>query len=288
MKLPITSYLNQKIVFDLLAVIEDGFSQVRKLETTQDEAKTTNVSGQGEIGLSNVFSLLGVNLKAATGREKSQSDSAKTSEERIHTPTSLFAKLLSYLDENELIKYIDDTTEIEEIDTGSFVCFKGTLQQNPIVSLLNSIEQFGVMATRLDSQKGKQKSENQDILKQIKAMKDSLVQDEMLDLICSLATSNDLKAVLPVYLNYFFNRNMSDLIDGEYTVVGKVIRIVSADTEETINLLRNTSFNLFKQHAIEGLFEQMSRGQSEQFNMPDIATHIAGPSMLVIPIAIYS
>lgn len=157
MKLPITSYLNQKIVFDLLAVIEDGFSQVRKLESTQDQAKKTSISGEGELGLSNVFSLLGVNLKATAGREKSKSDSSKTSEERIHTPTSLFAKLLSYLDENQLVTYIDDKTEVENIETGSFVCFKGTFRQNPIVSLLNSIEQLGIMAMRFEPNKGKQK-----------------------------------------------------------------------------------------------------------------------------------
>lgn len=119
-------------------------------------------------------------------------------------------------------------------------------------------------------------------------MKESLVKDEMLDLICTMSISGNLKAVLPVYFNYFFNKNMSDLIDGEYTVVGKATRVILPNSEDSINLLRNTSFDLLKREVIEDIFTQLNNGQNEQLNMPEINTYIVGPSMLVIPIAIYS
>jgi hypothetical protein len=48
--LPITTYLNQKIVFDLLAVIEDGFARVTNLNISTTKGTTTKGSVDGEGG----------------------------------------------------------------------------------------------------------------------------------------------------------------------------------------------------------------------------------------------
>ncbi|HLR68387.1 hypothetical protein [Virgibacillus alimentarius] len=50
--LPITNYLNQKIVIDLLAVIEDGFAEVTNLNisTTKGSTITGIVDGEGGFG----------------------------------------------------------------------------------------------------------------------------------------------------------------------------------------------------------------------------------------------
>src|SRR5690625_1221692 len=90
--LPITSYLNQKIVFDLLAVIEDGFSQVKNLSVSNEEGKTEESKAGGEIGLSNAFVLLCIatKLKASLGYDSHELDKTSTTEERVHTPASLF------------------------------------------------------------------------------------------------------------------------------------------------------------------------------------------------------
>lgn len=173
--LPITTYLNQKIVFDLLAVIEDGFAQVTNLNISTTKGSTTTGSVDGEGG----FGLYGVKtkIKAAFGKENNSRDEKSANEERVHTPTSLFSKLVSFLNEKELIKDVSSSEDLQNIETGSFVRFNSVLEKKPLVSLLDSIEQIGVMATSFQEKKGGKKSNDQEILKQIKVMKNGLVEN---------------------------------------------------------------------------------------------------------------
>jgi hypothetical protein len=288
--LPITNYLNQKIVFDLLAVIEDGFSQVKNLSVSNEESKSRDSKVGGEIGLSNGFGLLGIGtkLRASLGSSNHDIDKTSATEDKVHTPASLFSKILTYLNEEQLIKLIDTASDLDDLKSGQFVQFNCLLQQNPLVSLLDSVEQFGVMAIRMEGSKGgKGKNSNGEILKQIKAIRGSLTQNEIVDLICTIKENENLKAVLPVYLDYFFSNNMDELIDGYFTVVGKVVKVINKE-DDNINLFRNTGFKLFKQEALDNIFNSFEINMDGQLDIPEISSKIDKPSLLVLPIAIYT
>jgi hypothetical protein len=283
---PVTTYLNQNIVFDLLAVIEDGFAQVTNLNVSNTKGKSVNSNTEGEAG----FGLYGIKtkIKAAIGMERSTTEEKSSNEERVHTPTSLFAKLISYLDENQLIYDIPDRASLNELSVGSFVRFNSRLEKNPLISLFESIEQIIVIAMSFQTiKKGNKKNNEQDILKQVKGMKNSLTENQIMDLICTINEEENLKAVLPVYLNFFVHNNMNEIIDGNYTILGKVVKVVNEE-EQNINLFRNTAFKLFKQTALDDLFQSMNAGLDEQLEIPNIVSRISCPSLLVIPIAIYS
>jgi hypothetical protein len=227
-------------------------------------------------------------IKAAFGREKNSKDEKNSNEERIHTPTSLLSKLISYLDENELIRDIYTKEDLQQLQTGSFVRFNSKLEKNPLVSILDSIEQIGVLAMSFqENKKGSKKGNDQDVLKQVRSMKKSLTENQITDLICTIDTIENMKAVIPVYFDYFVHNNMNEIIDGNYTVIGKVIKVVN-DSDDNINLFRNTGFKLFKQKTLDDLFNSMKNGMDEQLDFPDIQSRIIAPSILVIPMAIYS
>jgi hypothetical protein len=56
-------YLNQKIVFDVLAMLEDGFSQLSTVTTSASESEATKSGYSGSVGASNVFAFLGISLR---------------------------------------------------------------------------------------------------------------------------------------------------------------------------------------------------------------------------------
>ena len=68
--LPLTLYLNQRQVFDLLAVLRGGFSRFSTVHTTSSGETTTSINGKAQLGVSNVFALLGVNLDLITTQAK--------------------------------------------------------------------------------------------------------------------------------------------------------------------------------------------------------------------------
>lgn len=139
--LPVPLYLNQQAVFDLLAVIEDGFSQLRAVKTSSSESEKGKDEVGGEIGVSNVFAFLGVKLKGGVSSESGSDRKREVSEERVFTPASLFAKLRAALIERGLLTDLD-TVEHGALAPGQFVEFSGILRKNPVVAAMEGMIQL--------------------------------------------------------------------------------------------------------------------------------------------------
>ena len=94
-----------------------------------------------------------------------------------------------------------------------------------------------------------------------------------------------MRVVLTTTEDYFIDPTMNDSVDGTFRVFGKVTR-VTTDKDEEINLFRRSALGKFASitEAFEPLRESM---QDSGFNTP-IETKITGPTMQVIPIAIFS
>ena len=104
--LEIPLYLNQKIVFDLLASINDGFTQVTKLKTASSAEGNLGGTVEADLGNKNIFALLGVKLKGKVDAEHSKEHSKE--QEKIHTPSSLFNNLKAQLFKERMVKHISE------------------------------------------------------------------------------------------------------------------------------------------------------------------------------------
>ena len=60
--LPIALYLNQRVTFDLLAVLEDGFTRMATIQTSSSNAETTGLEAGAQLGIANPFAFLGLSL----------------------------------------------------------------------------------------------------------------------------------------------------------------------------------------------------------------------------------
>lgn len=88
-----------------------------------------------QLGRSNVFALLGVQLDRMGTDHKEQAQTESTAQELIHTPTSLFARLRQELKEQKPI-YEADCRFCPE--SGQFIEFTATLRRNPWVEFLEA------------------------------------------------------------------------------------------------------------------------------------------------------
>ena len=84
--LPIALYLNQQVTFDILAALEDGFSRFSTVQTTSSGEKSTEVSGEAQVGAN--LTLFGMKFGGRGSRQTGQAQSESTTEEIIHTPAS--------------------------------------------------------------------------------------------------------------------------------------------------------------------------------------------------------
>jgi len=132
------------------------------------------------------------------------------------------------------------------------------------------------------------KSEYQIIKKQMDFFTNALTIDNTFDIICNI--DDNLISVVNVYKDYFFNKNMNEIIDGEYTVIGKVVKISLAERGDSINLLRNTGLNLARKELMDQMLQGFNSSDlsSAGINVPHFSTIIENNAMLVIPICIYT
>ena len=139
---PIPLYLNQKYVFDILAMMENEFHQLETIKTNQNEQQDESKKYSGKIGLRNVFALIGVSFSPERATKTQASEAKEVTVEKVHTPNSLFSRMREQLYEQNLIV----SSKLSDVKSGDFVEFKITLRKNPLTDALESVKALWQLA----------------------------------------------------------------------------------------------------------------------------------------------
>jgi hypothetical protein len=284
-KYPIPLYLNQGYVFDLLAMMENGFSHLRSIKEAGSSQRENETKVGGEVGTTNMFSLLSLRMGVTRDNKHQSEISQETSEERVHTPNSLFAKARERLHEEHLVVKMDGCK------TGDFVEFKTVLHKNPLVDTLEKLRTAMRMAALAETQQVNAKASNQaknENKKNTQILETFLkeLDEGAFDLLGKSFDNTSPQVVLTMDKSFVSDTSLSDLIDGEYQILGKVTKVIS-DEASCINLLRKTSFGMFHSEVFDELRNQFHNPDSGTLNLPNLITEVRGPAVQVIPIAIF-
>jgi len=288
MDLIVPVYLNQRLVFDLVAMTQNGIATVTQVSQSQESSSSQSGSISSSFGLSEAFStLLKIDLSGQKSSASEDGASISSSEERVHTPSSLFFSLRQALLEKGVVKKLDK----DEIQSGDFVEFEAALRRSPMVQGLDAMVQLLEMArlfTEPEPRKKGQKPKPDELSKiggQLTSLADGLKQGGSRDLIAA-DLPNTYTAVLTVEEQYLSDPTMSDVVDGTFRVLGKVVRHVT-DSNESISLLRKTAL-AHAPDVISKFIDAFENLDSSTFALPEMETEIDGPALQVLPIAIFS
>ncbi len=293
-KLIVPVYLNQRLVFDLLAMLQGGISTITSFSRTESAGSADTEKIKASFGLSQVLSsLLKVDLSGEKENKASKKQVDSISEQRVHTPASLFFKLRTMLLEREILRIIDG--ESAPIP-GDIIEFEASLRRNPIVETLESLsEMLGIAMvfeeTPKQSAKAKGKQgqvpDHKKIKSQMEAFCNNLRAGNTIDLTAA-GLKNEYSAVITLETVFLNDATMSDVVDGKFQVAGKVIRAIT-DNSESISLIRKTALSKLPMGTLSEAFGGVSALATEQgFDIPDLTWEIKGPAIQVIPIAIYA
>ena len=291
--LPVVQYLNQRITFDLLATLEDGFSYFTTIESHSANSSSSNSSIRG--GFQGGVNFLGISLGGGISEADEGSQIEKTKVHLVHTPSSLFARLRSELHHGELVHQVSDSGSLNDINNGHFVEFEATLHRVQIIELLKAFELFASWGSAFDENSAKASSKNRsgpknnkqqqnNMLRQVKAIRSAISGEGSQDLIASVS---GMSILLTVEDDFFIDPTMNDVLDGTFRVFGKVTRVLKNDTE-SINLFRSSSLGKFSS-MMDDFGSVMSNAISEvDFEGGISESEIFGPALQVIPIAIFA
>ena len=283
-QLIIPVYLNEKTVLDMLAIIEDGFSMVSEVSSSNQNSSTTDLKLGGGLSTKAILDkLLKIQIDANYEKEKSNNTTAETKSEKVHTNVSLLSKFRSELINNQLLSCTAESDlDISKIKTGDFIELEGELQKNPMIDLMEIFAEKPALGTKKAT--SNQKNSDKAVVKQMKSFLDELTHSGTVDFILENPKGT---LVLSTQEQYLANDNISEIIGGRFKILGKVIKICKT-SEESINLLRKTSLYLLDKKSLDEFLQLFNADELKQFNLPNIKFEISGPSAIVIPVAIYA
>ena len=294
--LPAALYLNQRIVFDTLASYEGGFSQLREIQISSGTTDSKEHGGEAKLGTGNVFALLGISLGASGKKAKSETESQVVTEQRVHTPTSLFARLRQHLKANGILKEPSQTSGLTDIAPGDFVEMKLVLRRSPLVATLTGFSRLIPLMALADSdgnpshgkggQGPRKATGTSTVKKQVEALLEAVSSEGSEDLIGEGIAG--ITVVLTAERGYFVDPTLNDVIDGEFRVLGKVARVVSDSDDQAISLLRKTPLGIFGDQLVQQFAESLQQLAQSGLSVPSLQTKIEGPAIQVIPIAIFA
>jgi hypothetical protein len=294
--LPAALYLNQRIVFDTLASYEGGFPQLKEIQISSGTTDSKEHGGEAKLGTGNVFALLGISLGASGKKAKSETESQVVTEQRVHTPTSLFARLRQHLKANGILKEPNQDDGLAGIAPGDFVEMKLVLRRSPLVATLTGFSRLIPLMTVLENdaqpshvkggQGAKKASGASPVKKQIEALLEAVTSEGSEDLIGEGVAG--ITVVLTAEQSYFVDPTLNDVIDGEFRVLGKVARVVSGSDDQAISLLRKTPLGIFGEQLVKQFSDGFQQLAQSGLSVPSLQTKIEGPAIQVIPIAIFA
>lgn len=269
-RLMLPVYLNENIVMDMLAILEDGFSMVSEINSSSTTLTSGSENINASFSTSNLLNkLLKIELGAQSSNDSNDQSSINSKTEKVHTGASLLSKFRSELLEMELLTTVtnEKKLEINKIEAGDFVEVSGELLKNPMVNILEKFIDVFRMADifadkpELGSKKqySTKKSKDAEIVNQMQKFLEELKVTGTIDFIMK---NEDGTIVLSAQEKYLQNDNISELLGGNFKVLGKVIKVCK-DEDDSINLLRKTTLDVLDD---DSLNEFMSVFKDEELS----------------------
>lgn len=275
-------------------MIKGGIATVTRVSEVQRDTERTKGEATGGFGLSQALSsLLRVNLSGKVAGETEGEMERTSASERVHTPASLLFTLRNLLLERNILHPHEPD---KSPHPGEFVEFTASLRRNPLIEGLDSVvEILGLVLVFSDSSKLAQSKKGQPQVQpdfkqlqgQLKALSTSLKAGGTQDLVANVLPSGG-RALLTVEEQFLNDPSLSDLVDGTFKVIGKVIRFVPDDSG-SISLLRKTAMSRVPPAVLQSLTAAFANLQQQHgFAMPPMEVEVRGPVFHMLPVAIFT
>lgn len=290
-QLMIPVYINEKIVLDMLAIIEDGFSTVSQVSYSdhKENSNAQKIEAEVSTSASILSKLLKIDLKGELSHSGNCGETENTTKEKVHTNVSLLSKFRAFLTDANILK---SGFDISNMKIGDFIEVEGELQKNPLINCMDIFVDVLRMADifaekpqlNAKTQAKAQKQQQDETMKKIKSFASELKHSGTVDFILSDSAGT---VVLSAQEQYLSNDNISEILGGHFKVLEKVIAIC-ADKTESIDLLRKTTLSILPHDLLADMFSCLQNEDMKQYNLPELKTEISGPAVIVIPVAIYA
>lgn len=280
-------YLNQRFVYDILAIKNDGFTEFFEIKDKIGNSNEQDANIKATLGTNNDFALIQANLDGEINTKTSNDNNNEKSYKKTHTPTSLFMQVYQYLNENKKITKLENLSDIDTVDSGDFVEIKSNIELNTIVEFFETLdkviditEAFSSFSS-IDSKKTIKRSPLSNMKKPIENTLKALVNENN-NVKYGICKLEEKELVVKLNKDYFINSDYSEIKNGKFKIIGKVLEIIPEG--ESILLNRENAVGLYDPNTFKEVKESLN--SIPNINFQEFKDTVQGKTIVIMPIAI--
>lgn len=280
-------YLNQRFIYDILAIKNDGFTTFFEIKDKKENNNEYDTNIKTGFGTNNNFALIQTNASGELNTQTSNNINNEKSYTKTHTPTSLFMQVYQYLNENKKIIKLKNLTDINNVDSGDFVEIKSNIELNTIVEFFETLdkviditEAFSSFAT-IDAKKTVKRSPLSNMKKPVENTLKAL-KNESNNVKYGICKLEGKEIVIKLNRDYFINGDYSEIKNGKFRIIGKVLEIVPEG--ESILLNRENAVGLYDPNTFKEVKEALN--SIPNINFQKFKDIVQGKTIVIMPIAI--
>lgn len=280
-------YLNQRFVYDILAIKNDGFTEFFEIKDKIGNSNEQDANIKATLGTNNDFALIQANLDGEINTKTSNDNNNEKSYKKTHTPTSLFMQVYQYLNENKKITKLENLSDIDTVDSGDFVEIKSNIELNTIVEFFETLdkviditEAFSSFSS-IDSKKTIKRSPLSNMKKPIENTLKALVNENN-NVKYGICKLEEKELVVKLNKDYFINSDYSEIKNGKFKIIGKVLEIIPEG--KSILLNRENAVGLYNPNTFKEVKESLN--SIPNINFQEFKDTVQGKTIVIMPIAI--
>ena len=213
-------------------------------------------------------------------------------EERVSIVITILSRLKNILNEQSMLKVINNESDVKNIKEFDYIQFTGELYKNPILEYIEDMTRAMEMQLAFSPELVQNGDESQEykvkreVLKILKEGMDSCKTEKCLRYISSNIGNSNTKVEVPLDI-----KNMADNLDyiegAKITVLGKVVRIPNGNEVNSYSLLSGTYFDYLNEEYFQEFKNRFLKDTNLIREYDKKQLEINGPVIKIIPIAMY-
>ena len=277
-------YLNGDMINNLYTIVIEEFSEIK----TESNRKLLTISTNTPLYELTCGKIREGDLNVQLLNEFT----TQKIEERVSIVITILSRLKNILNEQSLLKVINNESDVKNIKEFDFVQFTSELYKNPVIEYIEDM--IRVMEMQLafspESVEVAGESQEQKIKRQVlKVLKDDMEnckKEKCLKYISNSIGTSNTKVIVPLE-----TKNMADNLDyiegAKITVLGKVVRVPNKDEISNYSLLSGTYFDYLNEEYFQEFKNRFLKDTSLIRDYDKSQIEINEPVIEIIPIAMY-
>ena len=212
-------------------------------------------------------------------------------EERVSIVITILSRLKNILNEQSMLKIINNETDVKNIKEFDFVQFTGELYKNPLLEYIENIIKVMEMQLAFSAEPADSGNESQEdkVKRQVlKILKEDMLccrAERCIKFISGSIGNSNTKVIVPLDIKHMADN--LDYIEGtRITVLGKVVKIPK-ENEINNSVLSGTYFDYLNKEYFQEFKNRFLKDTNLIRDYDSKQLEVNGPVIEIIPIAMY-